>query len=186
MKRRRHLLASLAAAAALVTGCGVRGESTPSRLDDVSLPQEPVPEEAAPDDEGPTTIVYFVRGERLEAVERPVPTTLASALRGLFEGPRETETDGGLRSAIPAGTALLRLTMSAGVADVDLSEGFASVVGPEQVLALAQLVYTATAISGVSAVRLAIEGQPVDAASGDGRLAPGPVGRDDYPALLDG
>ena len=172
--------------AALLAGCGVGGEAVPTRLDDFALPQESVPDEAGAEDDGPTTVVYFARGDRLEAVERSLPTTVPNAVRSLLEGPRETETNSGLRSALPTGTRLLGASVQAGVATVDLSDGFAAVVGPEQILAVAQLVYTVTSVPGVVGIRLAIEGQPVDAARGDGSLAPGAVGRSDYPGLLEG
>ena len=169
--------------ALLSAGCGVRGESTPTRLEEIALPPEPVPAEARPEDEGPATVVFFVRGERLEAVERSTTPSLTAAMRGLLEGPRETEAEGGLRSAVPAGTSLRSASLADGLATVDLSEEFSSVVGPEQVLAIAQVVYTATSIEGVAEVRFAIDGEPIDAARGDGSLSTGPVRRDDYPDL---
>ena len=169
--------------ALLSGGCGVRGESSPTRLEEIALPPEPVPAEARPEEEGPSIVVFFVRGEGLEAVERATVPSLASAMRGLLEGPRETEAEGGLRSAVPAGTALRSASLVDGLATVDLSEEFSSVVGPEQVLAVAQVVYTATSTEGVAEVRFAIEGEPIDAARGDGSLSAGPVRRDDYPGL---
>lgn len=168
------------------TGCGVRGESSPTRLEDIALSPEAVPAEARPEEEGPSTAVFFVRGDRLEAVERSTPPTLATAVRGLLQGPRQTEAEGGLRSAVPAGTELLSASLVDGLATIDLSEDFAAVVGPEQVLAVAQLVYTATSIPEAAEVRIAIDGAPIDAARGDGSLSSGPVRRDDYPDFVAG
>jgi spore germination protein GerM len=54
------------------------------------------------------------------------------------------------------------------------------------VLAVAQLVYTATSIPGAIEVRLAIEGHPIDAARGDGSLSNSPVRPSDYPGLAPG
>lgn len=181
--RWREGVAGLAILVFATTGCGVRGEASPTRLEDIALSPEAVPAEARPEEEGPTTVVFFVRDERLEAVERSTPPTLGAAVRGLLQGPRETEAEGGLRSAVPAGTELLSASLVEGLATIDLSVDFASVVGPEQVLALAQLVYTATSIPEVSSVRVAIAGAPIDAARGDGSLSSGPVRREDYPDL---
>ncbi len=169
-----------------ISSCGVSVETSPTRLEEIALPAESVPEEARPEDEGPTTSAFFVRDDRLEAVERSADPTLEVALRALLLGPRETEADGGLRSAIPAGTKLRSVSLESGVATIDLSEGLASVVGPEQVLAVAQLVYTATSVSDVTEVVLAIDGVRISPARGDGSLAEGTVGRSDYPDLLDG
>ena len=185
MSRCRPLVA-LALVALTVGACGVRGESSATKLDDIALPPEPVPEEASGTQEGPTTIVYFVQSEHLAPVERATQATLSNAVRGVLEGPRETESESGFRSAVPAGTSLLGVDLAEGVATIDLSDDFQSVVGPEQVLALAQLVYAATEIPGVTAVRFSIGGDPIDAARGDGSLSTSPVGRDDYPGALEG
>ena len=178
-------LAGAALAVAATSGCAVRAESSATRLDDIALAPESLPAEARPDDEGPSTSVFFLRDEHLETVERATEPTLAAALEALLRGPRETEATAGLHTAIPAGTSLGSATVAGGVATIDLSEGLASVVGPEQVLAIAQLVYTATSVEGVHEVVLAIEGQRIDAARGDGSLAAGAVDRADYPGLLD-
>lgn len=183
MRLRRGVPAVLVVALAS-TGCGVRGEASPTRLEDIALSPEALPAEARPQEEGPSTVVFFVRDERLEAVERSTPPTLAAGVRGLLQGPRETEAEGGLRSAVPAGTEVLSTSLVDGLATIDLSEDFASVVGPEQVLALAQLVYTATSIPEAVAVRIAIAGAPIAAARGDGSLSTGPVRREDYPDFL--
>ncbi len=183
---RRAASAAVVALALMSTSCGLRGESTPTRLDDIALPPEPVPEEARPEEEGPSTVVFFVRGDRLEAVERSTPPSLTSAMRGLLEGPRETEADRGLRSAVPAGTSLRSTSVVNGLATIDLSDDFSSVVGPEQVLAMAQIVYTATSIPESTEVQIAIEGAPIDAARGNGSLSSGPVRRDDYPDFAAG
>lgn len=184
--RRPPALAVALVVALASTSCGIRGESSPTRLEGIALPAEAVPAEAVPEEEGPSTAVFFVRGEGLAAVERSTVPTLALAVRGLLEGPRETETAGGLRSAIPAGTRLRSASLVGGRATIDLSENFSSVVGPEQVLAVAQLVYTATALPGALEVRLEIEGEAIDAARGDGSLSTDPVRREDYPDLAAG
>ena len=186
MRRRPPTAVAWIVVAVVLTSCGIGGEATPTRLDEVVLPQESIPDEAPEEGGGPTTVVFFVRGDVVEPVERSLPTTLTSAVTGLLDGPRETETSGGLRSAIPTGTSLRGASLDGEVATIDLSDGFTAVVGPEQVLAIAQIVYTATSIPEVLEVRLAIEGHPIDAARGDGSLAPGTVSRADYPGLFAG
>lgn len=174
----------IVAATLTLSACGVGDESRPTRLDSIALPPEAVPEEPSPvAEEGPSTVVFFVQGETLVAVERGVPPTLRDAIRSLLEGPRETEAAIGLRSAIPAGTSVLRMSSGVDTAVLDLSPSFSAVVGPEQVLALAQLVYTATAVPGIVGVEFAINGTRVDVATGDGSLASGAVGRADYPEM---
>lgn len=168
------------------SGCGIRDEARPHVLRDAALPIERVPAEAAPEEAGPVTLVFLVGNDRLVPVGRPQQTGVAAAVRLLIAGPRETEVAFGLRSAIPTGTNLLGAEVTDGVAVVDLSEAFTSVVGPEQILATAQLVFTVTAIPGVDAVELAIAGERVDVARGDGTLAAGAVRRADYATLAAG
>jgi hypothetical protein len=176
----------LVALTLLVSGCAVRPEPSATRLDGIALPPESVPAEARPEEQGPTSSVFFIRDEGLVAVERTTEPTLAAALRGLLRGPRETEAQAGVGGAIPAGTTLRSASLVDGTATIDLSPDLAGVVGPEQVLAVAQLVYTATSVPGSQRVVLAIDGQPIDATRGDGSLATGPVDRSDYPGLLGG
>lgn len=187
MRSPRRASGPAAALLALLLGasaCGIGGEPQPTRLEDVALPPEVVPEEATPaDEEGPSTLVFFIQGETLVPVERGVSPTPGGAIRTLLEGPRDTEAAIGLRSAIPAGTTLLRAAVDGELATIDLSSSFSSIVGPEQVLALAQLVYTATSIPGITQAAFAIEGSRIDVARGDGSLSSGPVSRLDYPGI---
>ena len=184
MIARRRLTPWSAAFLLLLAACGVGEDPGPVRLDDIALTPEVVPREPSPvAEEGPTAAVFFVQGETLVAVDRGVPSTVSDAVRSLVEGPRETEAAIGLRTAIPAGTSVLRASTSGGTALLDLSESFSAVVGPEQVLALAQLVYTATAVPGIDGVVFAIDGARVDVATGDGSLASRAVGRSDYPGV---
>jgi hypothetical protein len=164
--------------------CGVPTDDRPRALHGVALPDEPVPEEAPADDRGPVTLVYLVGDETLVPVGRASPPTLVRALELLVEGPRADEVAFGVRSAIPAGTEVLGASVSGGVASIDLTSEFTSVVGPEQILAVAQVVFTATGIRGVDDVAIAIDGVPVNVARGDGTLSEGTVDRSDYRALV--
>jgi len=55
--------------------------------------------------------------------------------------------------------------------------------GQEQILALAQVVLTATSVAGVADVRFTLEDQPVDIPRGDGTLSSGPLTTRDYASL---
>ena len=54
------------------------------------------------------------------------------------------------------------------------------VVGPDQTLAIAQVVYTATQQSGVTGVVFQIAGQPIGVPTASGVQVPGPVDRTSY------
>lgn len=132
-----------------------------------------------------TTPVFFVRENRLVSVPRQVqaPLSVPAALVELLEGPNDTETAAGIRTAVSLQTQLLSTEVGGEVARLDLAGTFAEVPGDEQLLALAQLVFTTTAVEGVSAVSFAINGRPVAVPTADGTLKPGPVGRADFPTV---
>ena len=177
----RALLAVLVVVAA---GCGIEPQARPVAVDGAALPAEQVAAEE--DDPVPApdpTLVYLVNGERLQPVARSERDTVAEALAALLEGPRDTETAFGLRSAIPAGTRLLGATVDGDEVRVDLSQEFTTIVGEEYLLALAQIVFTAVDAGPADAVTIAIEGQQVPIARADGQLSTGAVTPSDYRPL---
>jgi hypothetical protein len=114
--------------------------------------------------------VWFTRQGKLFVTERAVPATVGvgrAAVDGLLAGPSAAEYAAGLRSQIPAGTTLLGLRISSGIATVDLSSSFGSGAAPSTMPPrLAQVVYTLTQFPTVSGVRFEINGQGVTVIGG--------------------
>jgi spore germination protein GerM len=139
---------------------------------------------ATPSAAGAATVhVYFVYGEHGVAIHRQAPsaTPATAAVRALLSGPTATERAHGLSSAVPAGTRLLGLSIRNRVASVDLSSRFGSGGGSASITArLGQLVYTLTAIRGVNAVNLRIEGRLVYVFSSEGLILRQPLFRAAY------
>lgn len=138
-----------------------------------------------------TVRLYWVSaGENALGVERTLPYTQATgaaALNALFEGPTDAEltTWPAIGTAIPEDTELLGLTISNGVAKVDVSQEFASGVGTFSVTArVAQVVYTLTQFPTVDSVEFFIAGQKVEVFSNEGLILDGPQEPDDYYGLL--
>ena len=138
-----------------------------------------------------TVRLYWVSaGENALGVERTLPYTQATgaaALNALFEGPTEAEltTWPAIGTAIPEGTELLGLTISNGVAKVDVSQEFASGAGTFSVTArIAQVVYTLTQFPTVDSVEFFIAGEKVEVFSSEGLILDGPQEPDDYYGLL--
>ena len=143
-----------------------------------------------------TTIVraYFVLGsftgnEGLVPVLREVPQTKAvasAAMRALLEGPTAPEmaTSPAVYTAIPDGTTLLGITITDGVATVNLSKEFESGGGSESMLQrLGQVVYTLTQFSTVDGVRFELDGTPTTTFGGEGVTFPPdgrPIVREDF------
>jgi hypothetical protein len=85
----------------------------------------------------------------------------------VLAGPSAAEKAAGLRSQIPAGTDLLGVRISGGIATVDLSSSFESSASAASMpLRLAQIVYTVTQFPTVRGVRFSIEGQGVTVVGG--------------------
>jgi spore germination protein GerM len=88
-----------------------------------------------------------------------------------------------LTSDVPSGTRLISLDLSGPVATVDLSSPLGTVGGSDQVLAVAQIVYTLTASRYIDSVRFAINGKAIEVPDSSGSLAKTPRGRADYRRL---
>jgi spore germination protein GerM len=180
----------MAAALGLAAGgCGLPASGHVDRMDPATVPFHLLatapPGTPEPPARGPATFVYFVRQDRLATTPRRVfgENVPAEALRLLLDGPSAQEATRGLTSDVPGQTRLVSLDLSGPVATVDLSPEFGTVGGSEQVLAVAQIVYTLTASRFIDTVRFAINGKPIEVPDGSGSLASAPRSRDDYRQL---
>jgi hypothetical protein len=88
-----------------------------------------------------------------------VAPAIPGLVRSLLEGPTRAERAKGLRSAIPAGSAIRELTISRRVVTVDLDARFAAGRDEESLTArVGQLVRTLRSAPGVVGVRIRVEG----------------------------
>lgn len=174
---------SLALACMVLSACGVQAQDGPERL-----PGELVPPElrqsaeptAAPAATPAATsvLVYLVEGSRLVRQEQPAAGhTVEQALALLLTA---AEAQGSRRSAVPPGTVVERLAVRGEVLVLDLSAQFAQVRGPDQVLAVAQIVWTATEFPPVRQVDLRVGGRSIDLPVEQGAVSAGPASREDY------
>lgn len=186
--------AALAVLLALVAGCGLPDDDEPRLVgaDDAPVDLAPSsPPATTQPGVGEVVDVYFVDSEsgHLEAVPRIVEELGPSAvLTSLLEGPQEGDPDD-LTTAIPADTGLIDTRAEGNVLVVNLtageSGGILSVVGTDQLRAFGQMVRTVTGLPGISAVRFAVDGQPINAPTDSGATAnpAEPVDRGDYASL---
>ena len=181
-------------AAGLLAACGVPSDGAPREISAEDVPFQLLgPDAAAPatsipqSDDTSRVTVYFVTTEgQLSAARRtvPSPATPEHALRALLDGVLENEA-GALSSAITAGTRLLGIDgPDAGLVTIDLSSDILDVTGSQQVLAIAQVVFTATALPSVERVLFEFDGEPREVPTGEGLLTAVPLGRSDYRELL--
>jgi spore germination protein GerM len=126
--------------------------------------------------------VYFISGDRLAPVKRRIspPVSVEKVLQQLFSGPTTAEAVQGLRTNISPDTNVLRAPVEARIATVDVSKNFAFGQVPEQILAFAQVVFTAVDVEGVTGVLFAQNGKRQEVPSGDGSSTSTALGRGSY------
>jgi hypothetical protein len=185
----RPVTTGFALAALLAVGCGIPEDRHPTALPGgvitpglgsttttATRPSSPEPAMEA--------TVFLVRADYVEpVVRRTTRADLQTVLEVLVTGPTEAELGAGLRTAISSQTQLHSIAVNGRTVVIDVTSAFVEVVGQEQILALAQVVLTATTVPGITEVRFALEGEPVDVPRADGTLSPGPLTATDYAAL---
>lgn len=141
--------------------------ATPPPAEPTSTPTATPAPTSVPVAENRVVNVYWLRDTRLAVGGRVVemPRLASGAIDALLEGPNELEAELGMVSAIPVGTELLGLTISDGVAAVDLSADVeATGLGTSGEIGLvSQIVFTLTQFPAVDAVDIVIDGEERDA-----------------------
>lgn len=162
---------------AVVAGCGVPVDHGPTVLSKRSVPfgllAQSAPATTSPPS-APSTVstqIFLISSSgQLVAVTRELPfgAPLAIVLDVLVDGPTDAEAVSGLQSAVPSQTQVLGATVSGTIATVDLSGAFTELVGQPQIEAVAQIVFTATGISGITEVDFELDGQQVEVPTATG------------------
>jgi hypothetical protein len=172
-------------------GCGIPNDSQPiitpgGVVRPVLAPNEPaVPGPAGRPEPDSDVPVFLVQAEHLVRVVRNSPRHDLSAVLGLLlAGPKPSEFGAGIRTGISPQTTLRSARVEGDTAVVDLSSAFVEVGGQEQILAVAQIVLTATAVPGVGQVRLLLDRQAVEVPRADGTLTADTLRASDYAHLL--
>jgi hypothetical protein len=120
----------------------------------------------------------------LQSVARDVGDTPADAMQALFEGPNTAELQGLLRSAIPTGTRLLDVSQDGSELVVDVSSELQQLTGEALIDGVAQIVLTASEITGISSASIAIDGVPQQWPAASGELQSEPLTRYDFPGTV--
>lgn len=190
----RRVIATVVALAGLglMGGCGVSVDRQPRTIAADKVPYQLL--EQAPTTTSSTTPlavpsidvpVYYVLNGRLVEVPRQVTQSpsVTKAVIALLLGPGPDEEAAGLRTAITPTITIEVGTLEQGVVTMDLSSDFSKLPRDEQQLALAQLVWTATGIGGVTGALFTLDGKNIEVVLPDATLATGPVGREAFAAL---
>jgi spore germination protein GerM len=137
----------------------------------------------APSGESADVTVYLIGQDlRLVPVKRRVgtPLTVEKVLQKLFTPMSTAEGVAGYRTAISPDSIVLSARIEAKIVTVDVSKDFAFGPVPEQVIAFAQVVFTATELEGVTGVLFTRNGKRLEAPQGDGSSTSTAVGRGSY------
>ena len=162
----------------LLGACGVPTEDRPEQVSTAAVPQTESYDDDRPG--GPRLTVYLVRGAELVPVQRRTSAvTTAQALELLVEGPSRAEAAAGIRTALVPEVVAVSREPAEDTATVEVTRGFTGITGGNQLLAVAQIVFTLTEVPTVSDVRFTVEGVPVEVPTDEG-LTARPVGRADY------
>jgi spore germination protein GerM len=176
----------------LAGACSAPVDSGPRTIREASLPAALREETSStttttgPGGESEEVTVYFINAEqRLGPVKRRVtsPVTVKKVLEKLFAGPTDAERLSGLHTAISGDTAVLGADVDHQIATVNVSKDFAFGPVPEQIIAFAQVVFTAVEVDGVIGVLFARNGKRLVVAQGDGSSTSVPLSRAAYPQV---
>ncbi len=176
------LVAAGAALALTCAGCGVPVDNGPTALARNNVPFGLLRPSAATStttpNAAPVTVAVQIfllaaDGTLSQATrEVPVPAPLTSILDALVDGPTNAEAAAGLQSAVPPQTQIISASVSGGVATVDLGGTFDQLVGQSEIEAVAQIVFTATALPDVSSVGFELGGAQVAVPTATGAEVP--------------
>jgi Sporulation and spore germination len=187
----RRLAVALAVAVALsvlLAGCGIPQDRAPRPFDrtrtSVPPPARPASRDVLP---ASGQRVFFVAGvgttgaSRLLPVVRDVHATALDVLTELFKGPTDLERGRRAQTAIPAETKVINAVSEAeGTIAVYLDNALTGTAGERQILAVAQIVYTLTALEGIHRVRILVNDAPREWPTEDGTPRSEPLTRFNY------
>ena len=148
-----------ALASLLVAGCGVPLDDIPRSA--MATTTTTGPDEASVAEEGDSSaFLFFITNNMVANIVQEVPSSQPDdVLTALFAGPA-AGTSNDIVSQIPTGTRLLGVRQVGTLLQVDVSEEFDNLVGTGRTQATAQIVLTATDLSGIDSVTVLIDGQP--------------------------
>lgn len=172
-------------------GCGVPDDGAPRTIMESALPDEitdpPTTTSTTADVATSVIEMFLLDDDRLAAVPREVsrPVEATTVLEQLLVGPSEEERAGGLTTQLSSGWELRSVDLAGRTLVIDLGSDTIEVLeGQTQRQAIAQIVFSATALAGVDDVLIQIGGNPRPLPTDDGEAnGATPVDRDDYRSL---
>jgi spore germination protein GerM len=172
------------------TGCGLSVEDQPRELAADDVPGDLLAPRPTTTTSTTTPAVtravkiYLVDSDgRLASVDRelPDPVTVVDLIRSLLDGATDQESERGIRSVVASTTELLSSQRRDRTVVLNFSADFAIPQGEGGITSVAQVVFTATELEGISGVTFELDGVPTEVPRGDGTLTSDPLFRSDFP-----
>ncbi len=131
--------------------------------------------------------LYFLNGDRFVEERRSVAVDapLFDIVFELVRGPVNPIVGTTFLTSVVNFGDVLDVRLEAGLATVELGEGFTSLPAGEQRRLIGQLVLTLASQRGVGQVRFTVSGNPLDVPQGDGTFGTDALSRDSFLSLVD-
>ncbi|MEO7399043.1 MAG: GerMN domain-containing protein [Ilumatobacteraceae bacterium] len=175
-----------------LTSCGIDTDSAPRDISESNRsPLVAAATQAASVTTGSDRIFLLApeaadEPHQLRASTRDVGDSATQRLRSLFGALTVAETSARLRTAIPEGLELRSAVVQAnGVVVIDVTDELLTLSRTSLVDAVAQIVFTAAEVQGVSGIVLRVTGQNLQWPAGDGELQSRPLTVYDYPGFIE-
>jgi spore germination protein GerM len=182
------------AATMLVTlaACGVENDSAPRKITEANRPNLTSTANQNTGSTSGTDRIYLLAPEsptesrHLRTTQRDVGDSPANRLESLFGSLTVVEVGARLRTAIPDGLLLRSAVLQpSGTLVVDVSDQLLAVSSSALIDAVAQIVFTASDVPSVRAVRLLVDGKNRQWPASDGELQTDPLTVYDYPGFIE-
>lgn len=176
--------------ALVVSGCSISPDSAPRDIPVLQQDELLASSDRAAGAATGTARIFLLSPEAggqatiIVAVPRDVDETPVALLGALLAGPNDDELDAQYRTAIPTDVELRSAQVRGGTLIVDMSPGLLQLAGDGLIDAIAQIVFTASELSGVRSVKILIDGSDQQWPTGAGVFRAAPLTVYDYPGLL--
>ncbi|HEX3839584.1 MAG TPA: GerMN domain-containing protein [Acidimicrobiales bacterium] len=187
---RRAGLLLILAAGIVIAACGIPTQNAPSTISKDAVPFNLL-SPSSPTTTAATTPpvasvsepIYLVAPtQHVSPVFRNIapPANLTQIIGALLEGPTSAESSIGLQTFLAGKASDVVVTVANGIATVNFAANPVQGVGPSQILAISQVVFTAMAQPNIAGVTFQIAGTAVEVPTAGGAQVPGPVNDNTY------
>lgn len=171
----------------LTAACGAPSDGAVDAIDDDDVPFGLLEEDRSSADaaapSGELVEIYLVVGadDLLFPTVRSLDDTSAGeVIAELEQDLSDVEVAAGLRNPLADRDVIAGVTLEDGLATIDLTSEFTQMSAANQLLGVAQIVFTAARRPGIDRVAFTLDGQPIQVPMGDGTLTAQPVSPGDY------